>query len=134
MWQDCAKYALFGLQSSSALWLKQMQRRNIPTVVWISPILPFTMRAGSREPFYQALDKHFPQLKQRYVDTYGYAYNCASPNHNKLMQQLIEQCDKYGVMRNVDEIFAYPNGTSKQAYSTTKQYTEKKHRLQASKP
>ena len=137
MWQDCARYALFGLQSSSALWLKQMQRRNIPTVVWISPILPFindteenlrglldycfdadvkgimcfgfgtTMRAGSREPFYQALDKHFPQLKQRYVDTYGYAYNCASPNHNKLMQQLIEQCDKYGVMRNVDEIFAY---------------------------
>ena len=119
------------------LMLKQMQRRNIPTVVWISPILPFindteenlrglldycfdadvkgimcfgfgtTMRAGSREPFYQALDKHFPQLKQRYVDTYGYAYNCASPNHNKLMQILNEQCDKYGVMRNVDEIFAY---------------------------
>lgn len=119
------------------LMLKQMQSRNIPTVVWISPILPFindteenlrglldycfdagvkgiicfgfgtTMRAGSREPFYAALDKHFPQLKQRYIDAYGYAYNCASPDNDRLMKILNEQCDKYGVMRNIDEIFAY---------------------------
>lgn len=119
------------------LTLKQMQERGIPTVVWISPILPFindteenlrglldycfdagvkgiicfgfgtTMRAGSREPFYAALDRHFPQLKQRYMDTYGYAYNCASPNHGRLMRILNEQCDKYGVMRDVDKIFAY---------------------------
>lgn len=119
------------------LMLKQIQARNIPTVVWISPILPFindteenlrglldycfdagvkgiicfgfgtTMRTGSREPFYAALDKHFPQLKQRYVDTYGYAYNCASPNNNKLMRILNEQCDRYGVMRDVDKVFAY---------------------------
>ena len=117
--------------------LKQMQSRNIPTVVWISPILPFindteenlrgllnycfdagvkgiicfgfgtTMRAGSREPFYAALDKHFPQLKQRYIDTYGYSYNCASPNNDKLMRILNEQCDRYGVMRDVDKVFAY---------------------------
>ena len=119
------------------LMLKQMQARNIPAVVWISPILPFindteenlrgllnycfdagvkgiicfgfgtTMRAGSREPFYAALDKHFPQLKQRYIDTYGYAYNCASPNNDKLMRLLNEQCDKYGVMRDIDKVFAY---------------------------
>ena len=119
------------------LMLKQMQARNIPTVVWISPILPFindteenlrgllnycfdagvkgiicfgfgtTMRAGSREPFYAALDKHFPQLKQRYIDTYGYSYNCASPNNDKLMRILNEQCDRYGVMRDVDKVFAY---------------------------
>lgn len=119
------------------LMLKQMQTRAIPTVVWISPILPFindteenlrglldycfdagvkgiicfgfgtTMRAGSREPFYKALDKHFPKLKQRYIDAYGYSYNCASPNHDKLMRILNEQCDKYGVMRDVDKIFTY---------------------------
>lgn len=122
---------------SRYLMLKQMQARGIPTVVWISPILPFindteenlrgllhycfdagvkgiicfgfvtTMRKGSREPFYSALDKHFPQLKQRYIDAFGYSYNCPSPNHNKLMRILNEQCDRYGVMRNVDEIFAY---------------------------
>lgn len=123
--------------NSRYLMLKQMQARNIPTVVWISPILPFindteenlrgllnycfdagvkgiicfgfgtTMRAGSREPFYKALDKHFPQLKQRYIDTYAYSYNCVSPNNDKLMQILNEQCDKYGVLLGVDKIFAY---------------------------
>ncbi|MDE6401500.1 MAG: radical SAM protein [Clostridiales bacterium] len=117
--------------------LKQMQQRKIPAVVWISPILPFindteknlkgllnycfdagvkgiicfgfgtTMRDGSREPFYAALDKHFPQLKQRYISAFGYAYNCVSPNHDKLMRTLYEQCDKYGVMRDVSKIFAY---------------------------
>lgn len=117
--------------------LKEMQKRKIPTVVWMSPILPFindteenlrglldycfdagvkgiicfgfgtTMRSGSREPFYAALDKHFPNLKQRYINTYGYSYNCASPNHDKLMRILNEQCDLHGVMRNVDQIFAY---------------------------
>lgn len=117
--------------------LKEMQRRNVPTVVWIAPILPYindteenlygllnycfdagvkgiicfdfgtTMRAGSREPFYAALDKHFPQLKQRYVQTYGYAYDCPSPNNARLTRILYEECDKRGVMRNVDEVFAY---------------------------
>lgn len=117
--------------------LKEMQRRNIPTIVWLSPVLPFindteenlrglldycfdagvkgiicfgfgtTMRAGSREPFYAALDKHFPQLKQRYIDTFGYAYNCPSPNHHKLMRILVEQCDKYGIIHDADRIFAY---------------------------
>lgn len=73
--------------------LKEFQHRGIPTVVWISPVLPFlndteenlrgilrycfdagvkgivcfgmgtTMRDGSREPFYAALDQYFPGLK-----------------------------------------------------------------------
>lgn len=123
--------------NSRYLMLKQMQRLNIPTVVWISPVLPFindteknlrglldycfdanvkgiicfgfgtTMRSGSREPFYAALDKYFPQLKQRYIDVFGYAYNCVSPNHGKLMHVLNEQCEKYGVMHDTDKIFAY---------------------------
>lgn len=119
------------------LMLKHMQRRGIPTVVWISPILPFindteenlrgildycfdagvkgiicfgfgtTMRQGSREPFYEALDKHFPGMKQRYIDTFGYAYNCPSPNHSNLTRIFDEQCDKYGVMHDVKQIFTY---------------------------
>lgn len=117
--------------------LKEMQARNIPTVVWLSPILPFlcdteenlrgllqycfdagvkgiicfgfgtTMRDGSREPFYAALDKHFPNLKQKYIETYGYAYNCESPNNAHLWKIFTEECKKHGVMCNADEIFRY---------------------------
>ena len=81
--------------------LEEMQKRGIPTVVWLTPILPFindteenirvildecirvggmgivcfdmglTLRAGDREFYYAALDRHFPGLKQRYISTYG---------------------------------------------------------------
>lgn len=117
--------------------LKRFGERKVPTVVWISPILPFindteknlrglldycfdakvkgiicfgfgtTMRSGSREPFYAALDKHFAGIKQKYVESFGYSYNCPSPNNDKLMSVFSEECDKRGVMRNVNEIFAY---------------------------
>lgn len=70
-----------------------MQKRGIPTVVWLTPILPFindteenitailnecvlvgvkgiidfgmrlTLREGDREYYYAALDKHFPGMK-----------------------------------------------------------------------
>ena len=73
--------------------LKTMQKHGIPTVVWLSPILPFindtreniagllsycvqagvkaimcfgmgvTMREVNREYFYEKLDKHFPGMK-----------------------------------------------------------------------
>lgn len=117
--------------------LKEMQRRGIPTVVWISPILPFindteqnlrglldycfdagvkgiicfgfgtTMREGSREPFYAALDRHFPQMKQRYIDEFGYSYECASPNNAALMKIFITECEKHGVICRNDEVFAF---------------------------
>ena len=89
--------------------LKQMTQAGIETVAWISPILPFlndteenlrgllelcfdagvkgilcwnmgvTLREGSREYFYQALDRHFPGLKREYARQYGLAYECVSP-------------------------------------------------------
>ena len=77
--------------------LEKMRERGIPTVVWITPILPFindtednitsilnecarvgvkgiidfgmglTLREGDREYYYAALDKHFPGMKERYM-------------------------------------------------------------------
>lgn len=117
--------------------LKRFQSLKIPTIVWISPILPFindteenlrgllnycfdagvkgivcfgfgtTMRDGSREPFYAALDKNFAGIKQKYIDSFGYSYNCPSANNARLMSVFYEECGKRGVMSNVSEIFAY---------------------------
>lgn len=117
--------------------LKILQREGIPTVVWMTPILPFindteenirglvkacgdagvkgiidfgmglTLREGDREYFYEALDRHFPGLRKRYITTYGYAYELPSPNAKILLSLLKTGCENYGMMYRVEEIFAY---------------------------
>lgn len=117
--------------------LKACQARGIPTVVWICPILPFlndteenlrgllqycidagvwgiitfgmgtTMREGSREPFYAALDRHFPGMKDRYIRQFGASYVCPSPNQAYLMDLLHRTCQAHGILDDPNEIFSY---------------------------
>ncbi|MBO5377956.1 MAG: radical SAM protein [Ruminiclostridium sp.] len=117
--------------------LKVFRDNGIPTVVWLSPILPFindtkdnidgildycidagvkgiicfgmgvTMREGNREFFYTALNRHFPGMRERYHKKYGYSYELASDNSNDLMRLFIKRCKQHGIMYNVDECFAY---------------------------
>lgn len=117
--------------------LKAFQKNGIPTVVWMTPFLPFindteenlrglleycfdagvrgiltfgfglTLRDGDREYFYAALDRHFPGLKKKYHQTYGYAYEISSPNRDRLYRIFDEACEKHGVMYRPDEIFRY---------------------------
>ena len=117
--------------------LRAFQRRGIPTVVWLAPILPFlndteenvrailnacadvgvkgvicfgmglTLREGNREYFYAALDRHFPGLKERYAKTYGNAYEVPSPNSAALMRLFHDFCEAHGMMHNPDACFAY---------------------------
>jgi len=117
--------------------LKVFQGHGIPTIVWLTPILPFindtreniegildyciqakvkgiicfdmgvTLRDGNREYFYQALDKHFPGMKERYQEKYGYSYEVSSPHKKELMQFFNETCEKHGIMHDVGECFNY---------------------------
>ena len=119
--------------------LEEMQKRGIPTVVWLSPILPFindteenitrileecvrtgvkgiicfgmgvTLREGDREYFYEALDKHFPGMKERYINTYGNAYEVTSPDNVRLMNIFRKTCKGNGIMSDPDECFRYLN-------------------------
>ena len=123
--------------SRRAQVLRILREEGIPTVVWFSPVLPFindteenvrgildmcfeagvqgvlsfgmgvTLREGDREYFYQALDRHFPGVKQRYIRTFGLSYECPSPNNAALMRLFNEECQKHGVMHQPDEIFHY---------------------------
>ena len=118
--------------------LEEMQKRGIPTIVWMTPILPFindteenitailnecvrtgvkgiinfgmgvTLREGDREYFYAALDKHFPGLRDRYIRTYGNAYEVPSPNAQKLTKILKDTCRSNGMLID-DECFRYMN-------------------------
>lgn len=117
--------------------LKIMQANGIPTVAWLTPILPFlndteqnlrgileycfdagvkgiccfgmgvTLREGDREFFYAQLDKHFPGMKEQYIRRFGNAYECPSPNQARLMTIFRESCAKYDVMYEPNQIFAY---------------------------
>lgn len=117
--------------------LRIMRDNGIPTVVWLSPLLPFindnrenlcgileyckeagvwgilnygigvTLREGNREYFYDALDNHFPGLKERYHRKYGYSYEIRSDNHDALMRLFNDFCNKHGIVYGNSEIFSY---------------------------
>ncbi len=117
--------------------LEEMKKRGIPTVVWITPILPFindtkenvsailnecvrvgvkgiidfgmglTLREGDREYFYAALDKHFPGMKDKYIKTYGNAYELPSPNTKELKELLRTICEDNGILWKPDDCFKY---------------------------
>lgn len=117
--------------------LKAFHENGIPSVVWFSPFLPFindtkenidgllkycidakvrgiicfgiglTLRDGDREYFYSRLDKHFPNMKERYIYTYGNSYQLTSSNNNVLMNRISEVCRNHGIMFGVENVFSY---------------------------
>ena len=117
--------------------LKAFQKRGVPTVVWMTPILPFltdtgenlraildccfdagvkgivcwnagmTLRSGDREYYYRALDRHFPGLSGRYRRQYGDAYEVNSPDNERLMRIFHAECEKHRVIHDPDECFRY---------------------------
>jgi len=114
--------------------LKALQERGIPTVVWLSPLLPWindteanvqgileycvdagvygvinfgmglTLRQGNREYYYRQLDRHFPGLKQRYIKTYGTAYAVNSPRQEQLYHKYKDLCEQYGMETRFEAI------------------------------
>ena len=117
--------------------LKAFRDAGIPTVVWLCPILPFindtreniegilqscidagvkgilcfnmglTLREGNREYFYAQLDRYFPGMKERYIRSYGYAYELNSPRNAELLRLFHRTCAKAGMMHDNREIFTY---------------------------
>lgn len=117
--------------------LKRFRDAGIPTVVWLTPLLPFlndteenitglltmcadagvrgiinfgmgvTLREGNREYFYKQLDKMFPGLKERYIRTYGNQYIVNSPRSKELSALFHETCAANGIAHDNGEIFEY---------------------------
>lgn len=117
--------------------LKVFRDAGVPTVVWLSPILPYindtrenidgllescidagvkgilcfnmglTLREGNREYFYAQLDRYFPGLKERYIREFGSRYEVNSPKNAELMQLFHERCEKAGMLHDVRKIFRY---------------------------
>lgn len=117
--------------------LQVFRKNGIPTIVWLSPILPFindtkeniqgilkycieakvygiicfgmgmTLREGDREYFYAALNKHFPGLREKYHKKYGYAYEIPSERSRELMQLFYKTCREKGIVCDMKKCFEY---------------------------
>ena len=64
---------------------------------------------GFDEYFYVSLDKHFPGMKQRYIERYGNSYELPSPKSKELMSIFLNTCKEHGILCTPDECFAYLN-------------------------
>ena len=117
--------------------LNKLNEANIPTVVWLCPILPhindteeninaildwcidanvkgvlnmgmgLSLREGNREYFYEMLDERFPGVKEKYIDEFGDSYFIHSKDNRRLRSILRKRCEENGMMHNQDEIFSY---------------------------
>lgn len=64
---------------------------------YIVPMFGVTMRKGSREYFYQGLDKHFPGMKNKYQSVFGEKYECFSPRYKILYDLFMDLCYKWNI-------------------------------------
>ncbi|WP_102049488.1 SPL family radical SAM protein [Pygmaiobacter massiliensis] len=119
--------------------LMELKKAGIPTVVWMTPILPFindteenirglleyckeaevkgiltfgigmTLRSGNREYFYKKLDEHFPEMKRQYMRTFGSSYGIHSLNGKVLGKLVKDFCKENSILYGTDAIFTYLN-------------------------
>lgn len=117
--------------------LEKLNEANIPTVVWLTPFLPYindseeninelldycietnvkgiicfniglTLRDGNRQYFYKKLDESFPELKNRYIEKYGSSYVLESENNRQLMDLFYKRTAENNILNKPDEVFSY---------------------------
>lgn len=117
--------------------LQEMQRAGIPTVVWMTPILPFindteenihgllsycidakvcglltfgigmTLRSGNRQYYYKKLDELFPGLKRKYMQTFRESYAIKSPRSKELDRLVKDFCRKNDIINGINEVFDF---------------------------
>lgn len=117
--------------------LKTLNEAEIPTVVWLCPILPYinddekninsildfciesnvkgivcfemglTLRKGNKEYFFHKLDEHFPGLKEKYINQYGNDYKIPSPNNESLMRIFKKRTNANNILNTPQDVFEY---------------------------
>lgn len=119
--------------------LEILRDAGIPTIVWITPTLPFindteenmlgildyclkakvhgiltfgigmTLRYGNQEYYYKKLEEHFPELKRKYFKTFGARYGISSPNGKVLGKLVKDTCKKHDILYGTNPVFNYLN-------------------------
>lgn len=117
--------------------LKILQDNGIPTIVWLTPVLPFindtpenisgiidycieanvygiltfgmglTLRDGDRQYYYKKLDEHFKGMKERYIKTYGNSYELKSMKEKELIDIMYSKCKGHNIVLDFKKLFSY---------------------------
>ncbi|MBP8639703.1 MAG: radical SAM protein [Oscillospiraceae bacterium] len=78
---------------------------------FIYPAFGVTLRQNQRDWFFAQLDELFPSVKEKYVESFGSAYECRSPNSKKLWSVFQRECDEAGIIYRMNDIIdAYKKG------------------------
>jgi DNA repair photolyase len=79
-----------------------LQRAKDSGASYVLSMMGVTLRAGSREYFYEALDKQFPGIKEKYIRTYGNRYECFSRDCRELDKIYREESGKLGLSTKIE--------------------------------
>lgn len=71
---------------------------------FIHTFLGVTLRENQRSYYFEQLDKYFPDLKEKYIRAYGERYVCNAPDYNYLFNVFKNECNKYGILYDMNDI------------------------------
>ncbi len=80
---------------------------------FIHTYMGMTLRENQRDYYFSKLDQHFIGLKEKYIQYYKGRYNCVTPNYKKLYKVFTDECKKYGILYNMDDIIKAYKGERK---------------------
>ncbi len=113
--------------------LEALSRAGVFAGVWLNPVIPFltdtaenilsivrrtkecggqfivchfgmTLRTGNREYFYQALDRDFPGIKEKYAGAFGLDYMCPSVIAKELEAAFVKECIRLNLNHRFPDI------------------------------
>lgn len=71
---------------------------------FIHTYMGMTLRENQKDYYFDKLDDHFIGLKEKYIKYYGDKYNCVVPNYKRLYKIFTDECNKYGILYNMNDI------------------------------
>lgn len=90
--------------------IKLLVRRAVLSgASFVIPCFGVTLRSNQRLYFYKQLDMKFPNLKEKYIKTYGKDYECRSLNYKRLNEVFINECLKHGIIYKMSDIISIVN-------------------------
>ncbi len=71
---------------------------------FIHTYMGMTLRENQRDYYFEKLDQNFVGLKEKYLKYYGNRYNCLVPNSERLFKVFTEECSRYGLLYDMNDI------------------------------
>ena len=71
---------------------------------FIHTYMGMTLRENQRDYYFKELDKHFVGLKEKYIKYYGNRYNCIALKAKELYKVFSDECNKYGILYDMNDI------------------------------